>query len=174
MTKYKNTYRIESARLKEWDYSSPWWYYITVNSKNHSEWFGSIVNGEMRLNEFGIIANKCWLESPLHFTNVELDNYVIMPNHIHGIIIINQIVETRHASSLRNKSITLSNIVGSFKSAVSKQAHENGLNNFSWQARFYDRIIRNEKELFNIRRYISQNPLKWEYEKKLHKNIFEL
>ncbi|MCX6168953.1 MAG: hypothetical protein NTX65_06425 [Ignavibacteriales bacterium] len=103
-----------------------------------------------------------------------------MPNHIHGIIIISLLVETRHpatagqvASSLRNKTISLSNIVGSFKSAVSKQAHENGLDNFSWQTRFYDRVIRNEKELFNTRKYISQNPLKWEYEKRLPENIFE-
>lgn len=86
-----------------------------------------------RINEIGFVINRCWLETPHHFTNVGLDYYVIMLNHIHGIIIINQIVETRHASSLRSKSITLSNIVGSFKSAVSKQAHENGFNNFSWQ-----------------------------------------
>ena len=171
MSLYKNKYRIESARLKEWDYSNPWWYYITINTKEHIEWFGSIVNGKMELNELGVITNKCWSEAPHHFTNVELDYYVIMPNHIHGIIIINKNVETRHASSLRNRSVSLSDIIGSFKSAVSKQARANGLNNFFWQKSFYDRIIRNEKELYNIRKYIEQNPLKWEIEKENMENL---
>jgi REP element-mobilizing transposase RayT len=97
-----------------------------------------------------------------------------MPNHLHGIIIINTNVETRHASSLQNKKLTLSNIVGSFKSAVTKFAHEKGFINFSWQPRFYDRIIRNEKELFTVRKYIEQNPLKWELEKDNPENIFDL
>ncbi|MHB8930393.1 MAG: transposase, partial [Melioribacteraceae bacterium] len=141
MTKFKNTYRIESARLSEWDYSNPWWYYITVNTKKHIEWFGRIVNEEMKFNELGFITNKCWSEIPEHFPDVQLDYFIVMPNHIHGIIVISSLVETRHASSLRNKTISLSNVVGSFKSAVSKQAHENGFNNFSWHARFYDRII---------------------------------
>ncbi|PKL81819.1 MAG: hypothetical protein CVV24_13320 [Ignavibacteriae bacterium HGW-Ignavibacteriae-3] len=85
----------------------------------------------MKLNELGIAANAFWSEIPNHFPNVELDNYIIMPNHLHGIMIIEKTVETRHASSLRSKSITLSNIIGSFKSAVSKYANENGFNKFS-------------------------------------------
>ncbi len=133
---------------------NPWWYYITINTKSHIEWFGEIKNGKMILNSLGKIVSKFWENIPNHFPTVELDYSQIMPNHIHGIIIINKIVETRHASSLRNKSITLSNIIGSFKSVVTKGAHENGLNNFSWQPRFYDRIIRNERELYNIRKYI--------------------
>ncbi len=103
--------------------------------------------------------------------------FVLLPNHLHGILV----VETRHpaiagqvASSLQNRSYTLSNIAGSMKSAVSKQAHENGHDKFLWQVRFYDRIIRNEKELYNIRKYISQNPLTWEYKKNLPENISDL
>ena len=97
-----------------------------------------------------------------------------MPNHVHGIIIINKTVETRHASSLQHKTITLSDIIGSFKSAVTKKIRENGYNNFSWQPRFYDRIIRNEKELHNIQKYVEQNPLKWEFEKNHPENIYDL
>lgn len=168
---FNNKFRVESTRLKEWDYSNPWWYYITISTKNHSPFFGEVIHRKMNLNKLGIVTEKCWVEIPKHYQNVEIDYYVIMPNHIHGIIIINSTVETRHASSLQNKSITLSNIIGSFKSVVSKQARESGNNNFSWQERFYDRIIRNEKELFNIRKYIQQNPIKWELEKDKPENL---
>ena len=89
MSLYKNTYRIESARLKEWDYSSPWWYYITINTKDHREWFGKIMKEKMILNEIGKTAEGFWKKIPNHFQNVELDYFIIMPNHLHGIIIIN-------------------------------------------------------------------------------------
>ncbi len=168
---FQNKFRKESARLKEWDYLNPWWYYITISTKNHCHFFGEISNGKMNSNKLGLIVEKYWEEIPKHYQNVEIDYYVVMPNHIHGIIIINPAVETRHASSLQNKSITLSNIVGSFKSAVSKHARENSNSNFVWQERFYDRIIRNEKELFNIRKYIEQNPMKWEFEKDKPENL---
>lgn len=165
MTKFQNKYRIESSRLKSWDYTTPWWYYVTIITTGHFEYFGRIERGNVLLNEYGLIANYCWEDISKHFSNIELDYYIIMPNHIHGIIIINENVETRHASSLPKKHITLSNIVGSYKSAVSKQIHEIGFSEFKWQSRFYDHIIRNEKDLFNIRKYIIQNPLKWEFEK---------
>ncbi len=174
MTKFSSTFRIESSRLNGWDYSNPWWYYVTINTKNHHEFFGKVIKEKMELNELGKIVEKCWNEIALHFKNVELDYYVVMPNHIHGILIISKTVETRHASSLHHKNLTLSDIVGSFKSAVTKQIHEIGYPNFSWQSRFYDRIIRSEKELYNIRNYIEQNPLKWEIEKDKPKNIFDL
>jgi len=77
------------------------------------------------------------------------------------IIILNGNVETGHAPSLQKKQ-TLGNVIGSFKSAVAKYANENGLKSFSWQSRFYDHIIRNEKDLYRIRKYIQNNPLKWE------------
>ncbi len=148
----------------------------------------------MHLNECGMIASKCWKEIPSHFQNADLDYYVIMPNHLHGIIIINQItsrdvapVSTRLDASPdeaeRNVSTnnfyseisprkgTLSVIIRSFKSACSKEIHGKTLNNFAWQPRFYDRIIRNEKELYNVRKYIELNPLKWEIEKFVPENI---
>lgn len=174
MHQFQNKYRIESTRLKEWNYSNPWWYYVTINTKNHIKYFGKIINEKMVLNELGLIVNKCWNEIPIHLPNTELDYYVIMPNHLHGIIIINSTVKTRHASSLQIRQITLSDVVGSFKSAVTKHIHQINYPNFSWQTRFYDRIIRNEKELFNIRKYKEQNPLKWEYEKNSIENIYDI
>jgi len=129
----------------------------------------------MVLNDLGKIAEECWLDIPKHYIESELDEYIIMPNHIHGIIIIDyDNVGKGHpentgqvAPSLQqnNKKHNLGNIIGSFKSAVSQKAHEKNYKNFSWQSSFYDRVIRNESELFNIRKYIQQNPLKWDLEK---------
>lgn len=115
----------------------------------------------MILNDIGKQVENYWKEIPTHYKKTELDYYVIMPNHIHGIIITNE-VETGHAPSLQMQGPTLGNIVGSFKSAVSKWAHKNNYNNFHWQSRFYDHIIRNENDLRRIREYIKNNPLKWE------------
>ena len=92
-----------------------------------------------------------------------------MPNHIHGIIIINN-VETGHAPSLQLKRPSLGNIVGSYKSAVTKWCNKNEIL-FKWQSRYFERIIRNEPELYKIRKYIKLNPLKWEIEKNNPDNI---
>ncbi len=155
-------YRIPSARLKEYDYSTPNWYFVTINTKKHQEYFGEVKNGKMYLNELGKIVEEYWNKITEHYNMVQLDYFVIMPNHVHGIIILDYIVETGHAPSLQKKTHTLGNIIGSFKSAVTKQLHEHDEKHFTWQSRFYDRIIRNERELNAIRNYIEQNPLRWE------------
>ena len=157
MSKFKNTFRIETTRLAIWDYSNPGWYFVTINTKNHIKYFGEVIKGESILHELGIIADRCWNEIPQHFKNVELDYYVIMPNHIHGIIIINPCAETGYIPSL-----PLGEIIGKFKAAVTRWANSNSDKSFSWQPRFYDRIIGNERELSNIRKYIKDNPIKWE------------
>ncbi|MCL4547702.1 MAG: transposase [Bacteroidetes bacterium] len=173
MNLFKNKYRIKSARLAEWDYSNPWWYYVTINTKDHKDFLGKVRNGKMIVNGLGRIAENCWKEIPNHYPASELDYFVVMPNHIHGIIIINSAVETGHAPSLQRQTRSLSNIIGSFKSGVTKSVHNLGYTKFGWQPRFYDRIIRNEKELYNIRKYIEQNPLNWELEREQPENIFE-
>ncbi|MBI1937782.1 MAG: transposase [Ignavibacteriales bacterium] len=174
MDLYQNRYRIESARLKEWDYSNPWWYFVTINTKDHKEYFGNVVNEEMILNDLGTVASKCWQEIPIHFPNTELDYFIILPNHLHGIVIINPLenknVEAPYMASLR----PLGYIIGKYKAAAKRWANKNNRSFFAWQSRFYDRIIRNEKELFNIRKYIEQNPLKWELEKSGTGNIYDL
>ncbi|QQS38347.1 MAG: transposase [Ignavibacteriales bacterium] len=158
MDLYKNKFRIASTRLKEWDYSTPSWYYVTICTKFMKHWFGEIKNDEMVLNDAGKIVETLWNTIPDHYKNVELDEFVIMPNHIHGIIILGS-VETGHAPSL------LGNVVGSFKSAVSKYLRGKMNLEFNWQPRFYDHIIRNENDLLRIRTYIKNNPLKWELDK---------
>lgn len=174
MSKYQNKYRVETIRHKEWDYSSPWWYFVTINTKGHINMFGDIVNENMVLNNLGNVVDKYWKDIPVHFSNVELDYHVIMPNHIHGIIIMNP-VETLDRASLRieqpKKQTTLGIVINQFKSSFKRWCNNNGYKYFKWQSRYYDRIIRNEKELYNIRRYIEQNPVRWYLEKNTPRNL---
>ena len=177
--KFKNKYRISSARLQKWDYSNNGAYFITICTQNRHHFFGHIKNQEMQLSEIGILAEKFWYEIPNHFSMIELGNFVVMPNHVHGILIIDKpndesFVETRQClvSTVETNSIigssrfqnqgknTISSIVGSYKSIVTKMSRQ--INpNFAWQSRFHDHIIRNSKSFDTIQNYIEQNPLKW-------------
>ena len=127
----------------------------------------------MLLNDLGKIIEEEWLKTKEIRTNVDLDYYVIMPNHFHGILLIkdvetsrwdvSQIKETDHRLvSTYLKPDSLSAIVGQFKSVCTKRIRKLGYENFKWQPRFYDHIIRNETDLRRIRTYIKNNPLKWE------------
>ena len=138
--KFQNKYRIDSCRLKNWDYGNNGAYFITICTKNRAHFFGNIFNKKMYLNKIGYIAARFWLEIPKHFPFVELGNYVVMPNHIHGILIINKnnvdVVErlqcnvsagetnkNQHLSKISPKAGTISTIIRSYKSVVSKNAH---------------------------------------------------
>jgi len=188
--KYQNKYRIPSARLQTWDYGSNGAYFITVCTLKREHYFGHIINGNMELSDQGKLANKHWLEIPGHFSFVMLDEFIVMPNHIHGIIVIdkpfdnenftNDAVETGHALSLQSQQYeqpkqphlrfrnqgknTISAMVGSYKSAVTKCCNENKLR-FGWQSRFHDHIIRDTEELHRIKNYIVSNPANWEEDK---------
>jgi REP element-mobilizing transposase RayT len=91
----------KSIRLKEYDYSFPGWYYVTICTKDFIPWFGKVKNGKAVYSELGNIAVKYFEKIPEHFKNTEIDEHIIMPNHVHGIIIINDTVETRDRVSLR-------------------------------------------------------------------------
>ena len=159
-------------RLKEYDYSSEGFYFITICTKKMVEWFGKIEKGEMTLSEEGRIANNQWLEIPRYYENIDIDEFVVLPNHIHGIIIIKDAIfgRTEHCSvPTINKNEhygTVSKIIKSFKEIVSKNIRKQCRNyDFQWQRSFYDHIIRNEKSLQNIRNYVINNQLKWESDK---------
>lgn len=178
MEKFKNKYRIESNRLKGWDYGSNALYFITICCKNRDCFFGIVNDGKMKLSAIGHIANSCFYEIPNHFPFVVLHNHVIMPNHIHGIIEIaksNDVlvddtlaVETQNIASLqpyKNKfgpqSKNLASIIRGYKTGVTTNARK--INpDFAWQPNYHDHIIRNEKSYQNISNYIIENPLKWE------------
>lgn len=157
-------------RLPEYDYSNPAWYFVTICTKHHQNQFGEIIVSTMRLNQSGKIADVFWKRIETLHSHVELDEYIIMPNHIHGIIIINKFVgDAKFASPTEDRTkMELCKIIQQFKRAVTLKIRELRENSdFTWQRSFYDRIIRNEKELYNIRKYIQQNPLKWDLEKSI-------
>lgn len=173
-----------SIRLKDYDYTTPWWYFVTICTHQHSEIFGEVIKDQVVLSTIGEIAEKCWEEIPQHFINVELDYFIIMPNHLHGIIIINETkdrmgrdvkfnvpTENNFYSRMSPKKDSLSVIVRTYKAAVSRKCNLSKLSTPIWQSSFYDRIIRNEKELYQIRKYIDQNPMQWELEKIVPGNI---
>ncbi len=172
MDKYKNKYRIASARAQWWDYGWNGAYFITICTKNREHFFGEINNEIMVLSPTGIIADILWNEIPNHAKHVELGDFVVMPNHIHGILILDKPnVETGHALSLHSEQMqqnrfqnigknTVSSIIGSYKSAVTKHANRLGFEN-GWQSRFHDHIIRNDVEYQRISDYIINNPHNW-------------
>ncbi len=233
--KFLNKYRIPSARWQHWDYGSNAPYFVTICTHHRYHYFGKVVDGQMKLSELGLLAYKYWNEIPDHFPFVILDAFVVMPNHVHGIIIIdkpnddnpqtgimddvqlgngthneqtgrgtnnvqtgheihneqtgheiynvqtgheNNNVQTGHALSLppnmpntigqqrfRNQGKnTLSSIIGSYKSAVTKNAHHINTH-FAWQTRFHDHVIRNTEACQRIHHYIINNPQKWQADK---------
>ncbi len=156
-------------RLKGFDYSSNGYYFVTICTKNRQDYFGNIINNKMVLNKYGIIVSKQWLWLKKQYDNlIDIDEYVVMPNHFHGILIIkykSKSVGTGLDLSLQKKQLSLSNIIGAFKTTSSIQIHKTGLEIFQWQCSFYDQIIRNEYSLFYIREYIRDNPKNWDDDK---------
>jgi REP element-mobilizing transposase RayT len=173
MTLFQGKYRIESIRLKGWDYTSPGEYFVTICTKGMVEWFGRVNGNVMQMNDIGDVARRCWIEIPQHHTDIALDEFIVMPNHVHGIIVINEHhgenrrdvagnVSTGTTPSISPKSGSLSAIIRSYKSAVTNWCAKHGYDDFTWQPRFYDHIIRNDKSLNTIREYIRNNPAHWE------------
>jgi len=156
----------KSIRLKKYDYSFPGWYYVTICTKDFISWFGTINNGKVKYNSLGNIAFNFFEGIPNHFKNTEIDEFIVMPNHVHGIIIINDVVGTRDRVSLRSfgniGKDSLSLIINQYKGSVTRFAHKNDFEDFRWQPGFYEHIIRNDNDLHRIRTYIRNNPLKWE------------
>jgi REP element-mobilizing transposase RayT len=177
--KFKGKYRIESARLKYWDYSADGGYFITIVTKDRECFFGEIVDGEMKLSEMGLIAEKYWTGMTKIYDNLIIDEFVIMPNHTHMVLFIENKnptpVETRRGASLpppfaQNVWMTnkfgplikksVSSIINHYKGQVTKYAKHHQIT-FTWQPRYHDRVIRSESELNRIREYISNNPAQW-------------
>ncbi|MCD6235064.1 MAG: transposase [Candidatus Marinimicrobia bacterium] len=132
---------------------------------NHGNIFGKIVNKKMTLNEYGEISQKCRHDLPIHINYCYLREYVIMPDHIHGIIEIKHSKDVLDSKMLNFKKIPrhqgLPNIIRSFKSASSRLIHQAGFENFQWQKSYYDIIIKSHHELIQYVKYINNNPINW-------------
>ncbi len=159
-------------RLMDYDYSEPAAYFVTMCTKDRVHLFGEIVNGVMHLNRLGGIVQESWNALANHFSAIELDEFVIMLNHVHGIIVIVDPVGPIHESALpktvaERRAMLLPKIIGRFKMNSAKRINElRGMPGVPiWQRNYFDHIIRNDKSLHRIRDYIAANPQRWQYDK---------
>jgi putative transposase len=155
-----------SLRLRNHDYTGAATYFVTVCSYQQIRLFGQVVDSTVRLNDFGIVVETCWRSIPDHFPNAELDNWVTMPNHLHGILMVTLGSSiTAHASSsvTGRKRGSLGVIVGSFKSAVTKRINEmrGTPGAHVWQRNYHEHIVRDDADLNRIREYIKDNARCW-------------
>jgi len=156
-----------SIRLKEYDYTQPGGYFVTIVTFQRDCLFGEIVNEEMQLNEFGKITDECWRAIPEHFGNIDLGAYVVMPNHVHGVIVItdrvNADASARRGTIYRAPTVvgSIPTIVRSFKSAVTRRIGRELNATGIWQRNYHEHIIRDHKDWNRIHRYIESNPSMW-------------
>ena len=186
MNKYNpNIHHRRSIRLKGYDYAQAGLYFITICCQDRVCRFGNVVNGEMVLNEFGTVAYNEWGKLPERFPNFELDAFQIMPNHMHGIILLNDAPvgagftpapndvnaqnDVQRNDDIRagaSPAPTVSDIVGAYKSLVANGCldiykSKNETMGKLWQRNYYEHIIRNEQSYQTISEYIINNPAKW-------------
>ena len=189
----KNRRNRRSIRLPGYDYTQPGAYFITVCTHGRAHLFGRVEDGDMVLNEFGETARQSWLAIPDHFPHATLDTYIVMPNHLHGIVWIAEsppdnvnAVGANNFSPLpsppppsspssplpqstderpRGTSKTIGSIVRGFKIGVTKWARRHTSVYSVWQRNYYEHIIRNERALLAIRRYIVENPRRWQWDR---------
>ncbi|AZQ64956.1 transposase [Flammeovirga pectinis] len=161
----------QSYRLTGWDYRRESDYFITICAKDFKCIFGTIENQKMTYSPLGILAEIFWYQIPIFNSNIKLGSYVIMPNHIHGILhctennsevddLVNYPQAVSHNSKISPKKSSISTIIRTYKSSVTKHSRRLGYD-FEWQPRFYDHIIRDNKNYERIELYIEQNIITW-------------
>ena len=172
MTLFRKKYRIESARKPGWDYTLPGSYFVTICTLGKKLYFGRVENAIVNLSPIGEYADACWREVPQHHEHIDIDEFVVMPNHIHAIVIIGgpeRLPELRkrekfkrvaELNGVRPKANSLGAVVGSFKSVVTQWCEAQRME-FEWQPKFHDRIIRGKNSLKAVREYIRDNPANW-------------
>ena len=156
----------KNLRLKDFDYANAGAYFVTICTHHRQVIFGQIKSGVVELNPYGQHAERAWREIPAHFPDVQLDEFVVMPNHVHGVVFIDS-ERARHASPLRRQAPSLGTVVGAFKSAAARLVNQERATPGMplWQRNYYEHVIRNEVSLSEIREYIANNPLKWALDK---------
>ena len=175
MSNYNPKYHHRrSIGLPEYDYRQGSYYFVTICTYKKQCWFGEIINQEMKLNQLGKIADKLWQGLAKRFDYINLDYYIIMPNHVHGIIEIKQDLSQENNFQKRQfgdpVALSLSTIIGSYKSAVTKRINSLRKSKYPplWQRNYHEKIVRmmkDENDLNKIREYIINNPIKWELDK---------
>jgi putative transposase len=165
-----------SIRLQSYDYTSSGAYFVTICSHQRNHIFGEIQKDEMCLSEWGTIVQHVWLEIPTHQEHVQTDVFIVMPNHLHGILIFHNDTTTSRRDlpwQIPTEGNTpafgyrvpgsLGSVIGLFKAAITKKINDlqntHGLR--VWQPNYYERVIRNDDELNAVRTYIENNPKNW-------------
>jgi len=161
--------RKNSLRHPGYDYTTNGAYFVTICTHHRLNYFGAIEQQEMILSPLGKIVEERWLSLPTHHPTVELDVFVVMPNHFHGIVIL-QTGMTGHAPTRqfsRPISNSISTIVGSFKASVTRTIKRlpNAPEFPIWQRNYHDHIIRNHREYETIATYVEHNPALWEQDR---------
>jgi REP element-mobilizing transposase RayT len=170
----------QSIRIRGHDYAGEGAYFVTICAKGRECVFGDIADGQMRLNEVGRIVEEEWLRSAGIRREIELDEFVIMPNHMHGVVILTKCAVGAHRSTLgegppprvgahgraplQRAARSLGSFIAGFKASVTKRI--NGIRGTPgrpvWQRNYYEHIIRNDEDLARIRKYVHENPLRWD------------
>ena len=173
---FRNKYRIPSARATWHDYNGGA-YFVTICTRDMEHYFGEIVGGEMNMTEIGEYVQQCIKNIPQHNTYANVPAFVVMPNHVHLIVIIDDenadsicrdvpwrvstFGKNETMQTIANQQGRLSTMIGGFKQSVTRYANVNSIS-FAWQTRFHDRIIRDHDEMNRIAEYIENNVARWE------------
>jgi putative transposase len=178
-------YNRRSIRIQKFDYGCLGYYFVTICVQHHQCVFGTIIDGHMNLNDTGLLVQSLWERLPRRFSTVCLDTYVIMPNHVHGIVELIDLplaektplhsripqrfrAAMQQAADKKGRPV-LGKIVRDFKGAATYEIHKKGVVEFAWLRNYYESVIRDEKSLEEIRNYIINNPETWAKDK-LHKS----
>jgi len=172
-------HRRRSIRLKGYDYSEAGTYFVTICTQNRECLFGNIIDGTIRLNEAGEMIQTVWNEIPSHYDGIDVDEFVIMPNHVHGIIVIvgagpcacpdSEPQKNGHPQGVAPTRLSLPDVAHRFKTLTTKR-YVDGVKKHRWrpfakalwQRNYWEHIIRSEDDLNRTREYIHNNPRKWE------------
>ena len=171
-----------SIRLKGYDYSQAGAYFVTIVAQGRLCLFGDVVDGEMRANDAGEMVWRVWDGMPGRFPSIEMDEFVVLPNHVHGVIIIRQSLGSlvggqgdsgvQRDTGATTGAATVGDVVGAFKSLTTVE-YGRGVRELDWppfdrrlwQRNYYERVIRDESEFSRVREYIANNPMEWEFDR---------
>jgi REP element-mobilizing transposase RayT len=176
--KFQNKYRVSSPRLSGWDYGAHGLYFVTICTKDRVPHFGEVLQSDPQSNpivqqtDIGKATHKHWEQIPEFHPYVHLDEFIVMPDHLHGILFFNRPnKDTWEVNKFGGQRKNLASVIRGFKGSVKKYAILNNIE-FEWQPRYYDRVIRDEKEYDNIRAYIYNNPDNWFVKNEGFENLY--
>lgn len=162
-----------SLRLQGYDYTQPGAYFVTICTQSRACLFGVVSDGDMQLTETGHIAQAAWDTLPARFPSIRLDAFIVMPNHVHGIIMVGaQFIApsdgfgtAMNDQGAINHAPTLGEMVRAYKAASTRFIRQTGAPDFAWQRNYYEHVARDEDSLNRIRQYIVDNPARWQFDR---------